>query len=235
MSGERFDFARIDDWTAYLRDLIERPLGHEEIAVPGCETIGTRSTINAFATSLADTPYLAPLLEAAITLVEAGRPEEVAIAGTLPFGEPQADRIVELLVRVGPTLPAGAFSMMAGRALAHRAGDPRVAAALAARAARVPAEAPNMLELALYALPAWVVDHLAAFADARHDPEGSVLAVLIARAEGPTRKAILDAIAAAGPEFVSRALDYVRSYPEVARARVRADLAAHPAFRHTPI
>lgn len=229
------DFSAITDWTAYLRDLIARPLVHRELVVPGTDPMGTRSTILAFAGSLAGSPYLENLLDAGLALVEAGTPEEIEVAGTLPFGEPHVDRILDILGLRGAELDRDSFAALATTAVAFRPGDPRVVAALEDRANRFPPEATDLLRLALGSLSTWVVARVARYADARHDPSGAALAILIALAKPGTRCDLLDAIAHAGPEFVERAVTCLRTYPEIARTKLRADLAAHPAFRQAAI
>ena len=230
-----FDFADVADWTAYLRDLIARPGAHPELGKHG--TMGTRSSVGALAATLAGSPYLDRLLDAGLALVERGTPEEVAIAGTLPFGAVQGDRVLEVLAARATTLPEEVFDVLIDAALEHRPLDPRVPRALEARAASAPHEAAALLKVALARLPAWVIQHVPRFASASHDPRGRTLAALLARSHPIERGALLDAIAAAGPDYMARTLAGVRdsSFPDAARERIRAELAAHPAFRDTEI
>ncbi|MBA3462803.1 MAG: hypothetical protein H0T46_22800 [Deltaproteobacteria bacterium] len=229
------NLAAITDWVQYLRDLIAKPAAHPELNAR--DTMGTASSLGAFAAQLAGTPFLERLNAAGLVLVEQGTADERAIAGTLPFGEVEAERVVEVLARGATTLPQPVFDSLLDAALRHRAADRRVTTIIEAKARQSSEQAAEMLLAALPYLPDWVIAHVGPYAGAANDPNGEALASLLARSPAEVRRRLLDAIAAAGPDHVARTLAGVTapSFHEIARERIRADLAAHRAFDHATV
>ncbi len=230
MNAGSIDPAAIEDWVAYLQDLIARPATHRELQIDGA--LSAPRAIAMFAERL-DPVYRHRLLDAALDLLERGTPGEVEVVGIMPFGADETSRVVDVLASRGHALPQPLFDMFLGTALDHASHDPRVIAALEDRARSAPEEGTRMLLAAQQALPEWVAASVGVFATAENDPSGAGLASLIVRQSPDRRRELLDAIAAAGPDFVARAVAGLTrpDLPEVARGRVRPDLAQHPVFR----
>ncbi len=221
------DFEHITDWASYLRDAIDRPAEHPELAQVRPEATTTPAALGALYATLSDTTQIA-MADGAVTLVEAGDPKHARSVLTIPLERaPNAARRIGAAVtahraRLDDTLVDG----LVDRALKADANDPTLTAAIDAESGR---RGPRMLQLMALYRPDWVAAHLDKVPTSS-DADGKELLRVVDRTRTPDLPSVISAIAAAGPDYVARLKAAMAGWPASAQARVAPALQAHPAF-----
>lgn len=218
------------NWRAYLEDCLANPSSHARELGDDRGITDPSAGISYVCDRLSPDDRRS-LVAAALTLIQDTRdPEMLAGVQSLPFELLDAESLIGTLEARGDELPAAtARALLAGALRAHP-GDPRLRARASHEASR-PGNGPAILELAIAHLPAWVAANLARFATPELDPLGTAL-VGVTLAAHHDRESILDAIAAAGSEYVARFRTGLNAsqFTDVVRDALRPVLMNHPAF-----
>jgi hypothetical protein len=220
------DFDAITDWPAYLRDAIARPAAHPELALHPDAT--TPSAELGLLATVVHGPTLARLIDGALALVDSGDPELARPVLTIPLEQAPgaAARIGRALLAHGARFDDAIVDALLDRALKADARDPDLVAAADALVQR---RGPRVVAVMALARPDWAARHVDRISAAA-DPDGALLLRVLGRTRTPDLPAMVDAIAAAGPDYPARLARALATWPASAQDRVRPALRAHPAF-----
>ena len=227
----RTPFDAITDWPTVLREVIDKPDSHPEIAAIQPQATTAEGILSALFWVLG--PFAkSALADAALGLVETGTPAQVSAvyALGLEHAPNAAARIGAILQARRGALSDAAVDALIDSGLQQDARDPVLVSAIEREAQ---ARGWRMLHLMAPHRPDWVAAHLELVPTAT-DPEGKQLARIVDRTKAPDLPALVDAIARAGTSYVTRLVDGMKPWPDKARQRVAPVLHANAAFNTTP-
>jgi hypothetical protein len=220
------DFETITDWPGYLRDAIAHPAAHPELDLHP-DAFTPSATLGLLATVVSGAAH-DRMIDGALALVESGDPALARPVLTMPL-----ERAPHAPARIGRAIRShraqfddGIVDALIDRALA---ADPRDRELLAAIDDESRRRGPRVVALMATTRPDWAAAHLD-LVPASIDPDGKLLLTVLGRTRTPDLPVVIDAIAAAGPDYTRRLARALLTWPESARDRVRPALRAHPAF-----
>jgi hypothetical protein len=222
------DYAAITDWVQYLRECMRDPAAHRELDPDRLEVDAGLSMLRG---SLDGTPYAARMSDAVLELLAKGTPDEqrkllqTSLAGATQLGArvasiahrwrggPLDDRIRTLLLRGLEAAP----------------DDPQVLAALDEEARQGGERTIDALQLAAPYNTPWLAAHIALLTR-QLDPDGKNLMLVALRTQPDKLPVLVDGIASAGTDWITRFCDGLSRAPTHVVERLRPVLATNPAF-----
>jgi hypothetical protein len=217
-------------WVEYLRACIRDPASHRELDPDNLQIDAGLSMLRG---TLDGAPAAASMSDAALELLEHGAlDEQRALLGMSLRGAPALGTRVARIARGWRDGPLDErIRTLLLRGIEAEPQDPELLAALQEEAGRGGERTVDALNVAAPYNAAWVAAHVGLLTP-ELDPDGKSLAWLALRTQVVDLPTLVDGIAAAGAEHVTRfigALNAGKVPPHVVE-RLRPVLAAHPAF-----
>lgn len=222
-------FVEPSDWVDYLRRVVT-----ERASLPTSginlkyDYAGTDRVVAELYERLRETGADVAMADAALRVLETGTPEEIYAARIAPFADaPHAyDRLLDLVTSHRERLiHARTLDNVLSEILKLRPDDFRGVQLLTHEATQT--NNPFLYDLAATYAAAWLTEHLPPL-QPKMDP-----LYWIGRAPEANRRPLIDAIVAAGPEYVARTIEPIVGNQKITD-RARAELAArvdwHPKF-----